>query len=331
MNELDLIRTFRSDVPPPSPAAVTRGRRALQQPPRRRPRLTVRAALATAAAAVVVTVALLLPGDDGGRLGPPDARAAATLRQAATAQQGALARPLRRGEYLYVRRRTAWATSAGDEYTFIQPQISETWVGVDGSGRTVTRPDGPPRFPSPGDRERWQAGGRRLAGQGKRSEQRFQPESGTAAFYAANTGVSYGELLDLPREPRALHGWLRQVAVDCKCGNSVEQETFVIVGDLLRHPPLPSDLRAALLHAAAFIPGIEFVENERDIAGRRGIGVAFEDGGTRSVLVFDRESHELLGENRWLLEDKDYGDAGTLAGASADLESGVVDSITDRP
>jgi hypothetical protein len=128
-------------------------------------------------------------------------------------------------------------------------------------------------------------------------------------------------------------GHLRATAVECDCGHSVDSETFVIAGDLLRDTPIPADLRAALLRAAALIPGIKLVQHERDVAGRPGIGVAFDYGSERSALIFDRATYQLLGENQRVLERTSYADAkpGALIGGSADLESTIVDSINERP
>jgi hypothetical protein len=53
------------------------------------------------------------------------------------------------------------------------------------------------------------------------------------------------------------------------------------------------------------------------------VGVAVDYDGFRSVLVFDRDSYELLGKN----ERHD----GRLVGGSAVMESGVVDSMTALP
>lgn len=139
-------------------------------------------------------------------------------------------------------------------------------------------------------------------------------------FYLGDQPMSYAELLALPREAEALHARLRDAAVRCECGHSVDNETFVIVGDLLRENPIPMDLEAALLRAAALIPGIKLVESERDVAGRPGVGVAVDHAGYRNVLIFNGDSHELLGENERHL--------GELTGGSAILASGVTDSMT---
>src|SRR6476661_4772065 len=101
MTELDLLRSFRADVPGPSAAAVARADRAWRGTPRRRPG---RVALALAAVAAAALTLLLLPGGRDG-----SARAAATLRHAALQVRG-LPRVLQPGEYWYVRTRTLWTT-----------------------------------------------------------------------------------------------------------------------------------------------------------------------------------------------------------------------------
>jgi len=336
MNELELIKEFRADLPGPSAAATAHARRAWEQPgqePRRSrgPRLTPRIAIAGAVAAAAICAALMLPADKDGDIGAGQAQAAETLRLAAGAQHGGLDRPLRPGEFWYVKRRTAYATSAGDDYTFIQPQVREDWVAADGTRRWRTAPVGPPRFPTEQDRKRWEQRGRLLAGQGKVSEFTHRPRPGAVPFRLADEPMTYGKLLALPRDPATLYRRFHDAAVECECGNSVDQETFVLVGDFLRDAPLPTDLRAAVLRAAALIPGIRLIPDERDLAGRMGVGVGFDSDGRRNVLVFDRQTHELLGEHERLIEDRGFAPAGFVISGSADIESGVVDSITARP
>ena len=341
MNELDLIRNFRADVPAPSPTAAGRARRAWRPPPRRSRRPRPRAvALAAALAAVGTAVALVVPTDDGGRLGSPSASAAQVLKRAAAAQT-APARPLRPGEYWYVRLRTHWLTSTevdGAAFGYIAPTVREDWIAIDGYRGFRTRDAGPPRFLGPRDRARWIAAGRPdlfVAGDGRMTRDKPPPGSEMARkpFYDGSQSVSYRQLLDLPRDPATLHARLRRSAVECECGKSVEQETFVIVGDLMRDTPIPGDLRAALLRAAAHVPGIERIDPIRDVAGRMGTGVAIDSGGTRSVLIFDSESYDLLGESVFALKRSNYVDAGPgrLISGSAVMESGIVRSPTALP
>ena len=110
MDDLDLIRSFRADVPGPDAAATARAERAWRPAPRSRgPRWVPRAAVGIAAAAAVAAAALIIPSARDGRLGAESARAAATLRHAAAEARG-LPRALRAGEYWYVRSRTVWTT-----------------------------------------------------------------------------------------------------------------------------------------------------------------------------------------------------------------------------
>jgi hypothetical protein len=339
MNELDLIRSFRADVPDPSPAAAARARRALSPPARRVRRPRPRLALGGALAALGVALALVLPAEDGGRLGSAPASAAQLLERAADAQTTP-GRPLRSGEYWYVRLRALWLTSTGigGGMSYIAPAVREDWMAIDGYRGFRSRSAGPIRFVGPRDRERWIEAGRPElfpAGEGRMSRHRPPPGSEPAEkpFYDGAEQVSYQELLDLPRDPKALHARLRATAVACECGPSVGRETFVIVGDLLRDTPIPGELRAALLRAAALIPGIERIDRIRDVAGRMGTGVAIDSGGTRSVLIFDRRSYGLLGESEFALERVEYADAGTgeLVSGSAVMESGIVRSPTAVP
>jgi hypothetical protein len=342
MNELDLIRSFRADVPDPSPAATGRARRAWRPPPRRSRRPRPRAvALVAALAAAGTAVALVVPADDGGRLGSPSASAAQVLKRAAAAQTTP-ARPLRAGEFWYVRRRASWLTTTeadGQPIGYNAPEVREDWIATDGYRGFRSRRAGPVRFVGPRDRARWEAAGKPelFVHDDAGRMFRHRPEPGSAMektpFYDGSEHVSYEQLLALPRGPRALHARLRATADACDCGNSVEQETFVIVGDLLRDTPIPGDLRAALLRAAAHIPGMERIERIRDVAGRMGTGVAIESGGTRSVLIFDRESYDLLGESEFALEDAEFADAepGELVSGSAVMKSGIVRSPTAVP
>src|SRR5262245_8098768 len=107
MNELDLIRAFRADVPGPDAAAIARAERAWRRAPRTG--WVPRVAVGLAVAAAVAVAALVVPAAQDGRLGAASAKAAATLRHAAAHIRG-LPRELKPGEYWYVRTRTLWTT-----------------------------------------------------------------------------------------------------------------------------------------------------------------------------------------------------------------------------
>jgi hypothetical protein len=282
MNELDLIRSFRADVPPPTATAIATAERAWRRPGRRRPSGMIRWGLPASLAAAATVAALALTTGDDGRLGTPDASAAQTLRLAASAQHGGVTRPLRAGEYWYVRRRITFGG---------RPEVREDWVAPDGA-------------------RRWRLGS---------GEEHSVDPTKRPPFHIGDSAVTYSQLLALPRDPRALYARIRAAAVECECGQSVDQETFTIAADLLRDNPIPVDLRSALLRAAALVPGIELDPRARDVAGRSGVAVSFGEPGGAHALIFDRRTHDLLGENEG------------RGGGSADLASRIVGSIQARP
>jgi hypothetical protein len=67
----------------------------------------------------------------------------------------------------------------------------------------------------------------------------------------------------------------------------------------------------------ARIPGIE-QHAERDITGRPGVAVAYHGSQGTQALIFDPSTHALLGDREG-------------AGGTADVDSGIVDTMTARP
>lgn len=193
------------------------------------------------------------------------------------------------------------------------PRSRELWVAPDGSGR-IRETFGEPIFLAEGDRAHWQA-------------------SGSPSFdHAINQdfgpgGLHYEDFAGLPTDPEALAAIIRAQAE--QADPPVDAEMFVIVGDLLRQPGAPPELRSALYKVAAQIPGVELVGEVTDYAGRSGIAVAMraEFGGAaeRFTLIFDPTTSALLGEERVLLERADWTDADSpvIIGYETYLESGM--------
>jgi hypothetical protein len=270
-------------------------------------------AAGAAALAAIAAAALIVPSGDEGRLGAQSAKAAETLRHAAAEARG-LPRALAPGEYWYVRSRTLWTTGVEGRtgaYTAMGLEVREEWTAADGTRRWTTRQAGPLRFPSARDRDRWEADGRPDLLPAP-SEDRTR-----TGFAVGVRKQSYEQILGLPRDPHALYQRFHDAAVECRCGNGVDDQTFVVAVELLRGTPLPTDLRAAILRAIALIPDIE-QRAERDVAGRPGVGVAYNGSQGRQSLIFDPSTYEMLGER-------------SGAGGTADLESGIVGSATARP
>jgi hypothetical protein len=209
------------------------------------------------------------------------------------------------------------------EFSVLVPHTREIWVAPDGSGRLLVK-RGEPRFLGPQDKAEWEAVGRPQLDRPRTSDETFGPD-----------GLSYTDFSEYSLDPDELYDQIRSKAEGY--GPSTDAEMLVLVGDLLRETVAPPELRAALFRVAARIPGVELVGESTDPAGRKGVAVArtSDDAGflERNELIFDPHTSELLAERQFLLERVDWIDAepGTLIGYAVYLESGIVDSTSERP
>jgi hypothetical protein len=109
-------------------------------------------------------------------------------------------------------------------------------------------------------------------------------------------------------------------AVAFEAGRALAQESH-----------LPSAVRGALFEAMAAIPGVEFVPDAVNVAGVRGVAVAYSDGINRDELLFDAGNHLVIG-TRTVFVGKEAGlPTGTVTYTSAVLESAVVPEVRQRP
>jgi hypothetical protein len=174
------------------------------------------------------------------------------------------------------------------------------------------------------DKAKWEAARRPPLGGSGRSDESFGTE-----------GLHYQDFSEFSINPDELYDQIRNQAEGH--GSSTDSEMLVLVGDLLRETVAPPNLRAGLYRVAARIPGVELVGEVTDPAGRKGIAVArtSNDSGylERVELVFDPDTSELLAERQVLLERVEWADAdpGTVIGYAVYLDSGIVDSTSERP
>jgi hypothetical protein len=340
MNEIELLRELRADLPPIRPEARHAARASLnlrfEDAPRRAPRprrprwrrRRLRLALAGAALAAIAVAASI--ADLGGRAEVEPA-AAQVLRDAADTASSQPPEPAPGpGQYFYTRSREAYLASValspsecgGEgacEASALTPNERETWTspGGDGKFRTVSLEA---EFLTAAQRRAWfSAGLPKPRGAGHVEEQSFKDEP----------------ILDtskLPTDPPALRHLLEARKVPTVGGPPGEAETFVLIGDLLRNTYLPPDFRAALFEVAAELPKVESLGEVRDPIGRPGAAVSYTDNFTRHELIFDPETSALLGEREVSVRDGQFdAPAGTEIGSAAYLESGVVDSLGERP
>lgn len=292
MDELDLIQSFRADVPGPSSLARERAGRAWADDLARRSRRPwpSRPIPVAVAAAVAVSIAALVLAAGRGGLGERDALAAQTLQRAAVAAEADGLRAPRPGEYVYMR--------VLERYEGGLSRTTESWIAPGGDWRV---------------RWRWASG---------KVEDRSWGRVRPIQFGA--TALTYRQLLEMPTNPAAL---LARVEKEARRNPDVHVSSgsFTIVSDVLRRAPLPAELQAAFFRAAARIPGIAYIAEARDIAGREGVGVSLKEPGRTEVLVFDSDSGRLLGSHQAA------GAQGRVVNGTASFETGIVSSARDRP
>lgn len=277
--------------------------------------------VAVAAVLVVVLVVGTLVLRDGER--SPATASELLLRTAAVA--GNREPPGGEGTYLYKKIQTDQLTSGREEgqvWSAVLPVVEETWVAVDGSGRTRSV-IGRHRFLGPRDVARWQAAG--------------SPEF---AFGIEDTKLPpqtfpYEDVNSLPTQGEELLAYLREHVAAEELPSDIA--VLMKVGELLARDDAEPKIRAALYRVVAGVPRVELLEPTVDPVGRPGVavGMTYDDSGSRIrvVMIFDQETSELLATERILLERASWVDAdpGTRLSYIAYLESGRTDSIEEAP
>ncbi|WP_415951273.1 CU044_5270 family protein [Streptomyces sp. KLOTTS4A1] len=175
---------------------------------------------------------------------------------------------IRDDQYVYVKTKAAYTAAELCEAPRLEdPALREVWFAVDG-----TRP-----------------GVLRSEGSGARAASLDAPTPGIPS------NTYYRHLETLPTDPEKMLDWLHKAS---EGGKSEDQNTFVLVGDLVRESLVPPKVAAALYRAAGKIDGVTLVPNATDAIGRKGVAVGRvdEESGVRDEWIFDAETYEYLGE-----------------------------------
>ncbi|MFH9087417.1 CU044_5270 family protein [Streptomyces sp. NPDC017673] len=280
-----------------------------QSAPRRRKWL--RPALAAAAVATVAAVTfVVLPSSSagGGASTRPPSRATVALLEdiALAAEHDTAYGTVRDDQFVYVDSKVSYSKTS-DETTTVQPlHRREVWMSVDGRHNGLLREAGSkPMVIEPDLRP----GG---------------PRWEVSAFYR--------HVEKLPADAGAMYTWLRKTAPKYT-GQEPNQAMFVLVGDLLQDAIVPPRRSAALYRAVARIPGVTVVPDAVDAAGRHGVAIARKDpdNPTRDEWIFDRRTHEFLGERSVATEDYTGRKKGQVTSDTAVLRRAVVDRPGERP
>jgi len=255
--------------------------------PRRRQgrRRTVRALLAAAvlAVAIAIVVPLVVPADRPG--GPEFASAAAVLHRLArvAGNRRADAAPSA-GQYVYTKSRYTQTMSVGSDgpggsYRYVESAVRQIWIAPDGSGR-LAEVSGDASFPTPADQAAWRADG----------SQDLGAYSGADDTYQAG-GLFFQDLSGFSTQQGQLKSELAAYA------KKQNESMFEAAGDLLRETYAPPELRAALFDVVAELPGVEYLGNVTDDAGRSGVALGVSKEGQTDKLIFDKHTSALLGES----------------------------------
>lgn len=354
MNEIELLRRLRDELPPARPEAraaararlVARAEHTERGAPSRaaafwlRPRLGL-ALAGVALAALLVAIPIGIFGG-AGRVQPAVAKVLGRAAAIAAEQEPVTPGP---GQFLYTRSKSAYLSAVGynpacqrrpcdrehpweatDEWSILVPSEDQTWVSFDDSLRGRTRQvSGKPRFVSADQRAGWIAAGSPPL-----------PRPGSVEDSAVSGSGMPFDASKLPTDPAALREMIEARNIRGVSGPPGEAETFTLIGDMLRRTYLPAAIRAALYELTAELPGVELLGAVEDPVGRHGIGIAYTDRkrGTRHELIFDPQTSVLLGERESIVRADAFGfeaPVGTTIGYAAYLESKVVDSAGEKP
>ncbi len=276
MDEFELVKRAL-DEDEVDPAALERVRSRLRREidRERRPRrgrLVLSAA--TAAVAVVVVIGLMSP--------TPHEAAASEFRR--LAEIAGREQPLQPGpdEYLLIRaeelRRESFTTIGVEgSFGFVSRLRVSTWVAQDRSG--FRREELLSSEISDADRQAWNDAGR--------------PTFELPRTHTYRPGaVPIHDVTGLPTDPEALLRVLRS-------GQVVERppgddHVFTVIGEILAQGVASPQLRSALFEAAARLDGPVLVGHVKDPLGRPGTAVDLSSAGSRTRLVFDPETAQLL-------------------------------------
>jgi hypothetical protein len=286
MNDLDLVRTLRADVPPPAPARLAAGRNRILAAAAARRRRYWRLALpvgAVTAAAAVAVVAVL-----GGTATPSHLRPTATPSRPRPAATGRVSLA---AQVLTVAARTVAAepsTRPGDRQ-WIYSRFVQTQTG------TATQSD-----------ENWiRFDGREQAYYLNRQLIVHYESSGSGGPLS-----SYRELAALPAAPSAILAAARQVvgptqrqwenwssgsAVAELAPRTAGEAEFDYLAQLLwdAYAAAPPAALAHVYQAMADIPGVTVTRDLTSAVGRAGIGVS-ANGGV-SWLLLDPQTYQVIG------------------------------------
>lgn len=299
MDDLSMLSDNWSEVEPPSPEARDQARAALlariaeagvaapvraRTSPRARTRFMPawvwRSGIATAAAAALAAgfVVTLGPTGAGSQAGRPSSSSSATTSE--TSQTLELAAAYAAAQ--------PFTKPRPDQWAYIELKISTPDPSKRGALSVTTL------------RKSWyRLDGTQIAmldGSGHIQITTHPENEGRVSPQPALNPHDYPTLVGMPSDPQAVLTFLRAGLERVNDPNLDRSGSlFGLIGYILRENVLPPDVTAALLRAAAVIPGVAQLPGTITADGHPAIAVGRVDGWTREEILLDPVSKEFLG------------------------------------
>ena len=321
MNEIDLLKRVRDDVPPPTPIALARARqRLLTQPPVRR-RATSRRRVLVAGVLAATLAAGFLVNDvvtrDGGTATPGAiADASIFLATAAKHTSANPDAPIPPGQYRQITQRSqgTWNFGPGNKFHGTTLDVTDWWVTADQNPpyTVISVLNAKKTFSSEAARKLWNKTdplnvnpetlkSREACGVGMEGGSiAVRRKGGKNICTPSLLNPSGDYLARLPRDPDALLAALRKQNpmlrfphLDPKVANARLFDSMITI---LASGIAPADLRAALYEAARQIPGIQLQADAVNLDGKSGRAISLvEQFGIRKELIIDSQTGLFLG------------------------------------
>lgn len=341
MDELELLRKIRNDIPIAKDSVIDGGREQLLQritpgaKKKRKPRRTALRIGLTSVATLGLATALVAGNVVGlaGWRGGASAEAAEVLNSAAELTIKTSDPVVNPGQYLKIESTNLWSTEASEATAAGEADPNKNWIWLDTEKMSMYIPA------DRNDEWVWKRSGRiptTFFDEGSKNYALSQAKSmgDTSELLRAPKGAFYDQESSFPdadelaaysRNPRVLLNGIYKSTLGS--GQSIDGEALVYIADLLRTGLVPADLRAALYKAAAMIPGVTIAEDQATLDGQKGIAIGrVEDvSHLRQDIIIDPLTGQLIGE-RQVMTQEEYGFPAGTAIAWTTIRTTVVDS-----
>ncbi|MEV0678731.1 CU044_5270 family protein [Actinosynnema sp. NPDC050436] len=232
------------------------------------------------------------------------------------------------GHYRYLGTHAWWAREMGTEtrnFSYLNENVIEVWIPADPEGEWVRRRR------ETGNRKWLEGTEAEARAAGVVIEESPWPEQRAKGGNFVENAPEHGNwqfpkpqfVAGLPTDPERLYERLR-------ADSGGDAHALVYAADALRAGMLPAAVRATLLRALTFVPGLDVTDNAADLDGRRGVALGVTEDGNRQEIILDPATGEVIGERQ--VSDSLFPGVppGTVTSCSS-VTTAVVGGVGERP